>query len=326
MLYRILILSIFFSFNANSKEEIKRIALGFIKVESTKDPSLQKNEAIYKFNIRRIDGNVLNSKITYSIDGKSHDVNLNDGKFKVKTIPGKHKFQVYINSDYYEMYSDSLSILGSYIDSYDLYPQWSEIEIMTEKPVIYLYPEEKTDITVKVKPSGSFSFTYPAYNDGWHVTAYPDGTITHKGEDFNYLFWEGTQKVDPAKINYKSGYIIDGDKVTSFLEEILNKANFTAIERADFITYWAPRMIGNDRMFIQFVQDKDCIQYASLNVTPKPKNLHRFYMIWTPIDEAFKIGPQIIQPIKRDGFTVLEWGGQEIKRQSLRSHNQVNLK
>ena len=45
------------------------------------------------------------------------------------------------------------------------------------KPVIYLYPEEQTEVSVKLDYDGELTVTYPAYEDGWNVTAYPDGTL-----------------------------------------------------------------------------------------------------------------------------------------------------
>lgn len=44
------------------------------------------------------------------------------------------------------------------------------------KPVIYLYPESKTDVAVKLAYAGELTCTYPAYQDGWNVSASPDGT------------------------------------------------------------------------------------------------------------------------------------------------------
>ena len=51
-------------------------------------------------------------------------------------------------------------------------------EAVSAKPVIYLYPEEETQVTVKLDYAGELTCTYPAYDDGWAVTAQPDGTLT----------------------------------------------------------------------------------------------------------------------------------------------------
>ena len=52
-----------------------------------------------------------------------------------------------------------------------------------EKPVIYLYPEKETDVTVKISLDGELTCTYPAYDDGWKVTAQPDGTLKWMGKN-----------------------------------------------------------------------------------------------------------------------------------------------
>ena len=46
-----------------------------------------------------------------------------------------------------------------------------------EKPVIYLYPEEVTDVTVQLDYSGKLTCTYPAYENGWTVTPAPDSIL-----------------------------------------------------------------------------------------------------------------------------------------------------
>ena len=45
------------------------------------------------------------------------------------------------------------------------------------KPVIYLYPEEETTVSVQLDYTGQLTTTYPAYGDGWTVTAGVDKTI-----------------------------------------------------------------------------------------------------------------------------------------------------
>nr|MCR4766491.1 hypothetical protein [Saccharofermentans sp.] len=46
-------------------------------------------------------------------------------------------------------------------------------------PIIYLYPEEETEVNVKLTLDGNLTSSYPHYNDalGWTVTASPDGTL-----------------------------------------------------------------------------------------------------------------------------------------------------
>ena len=79
------------------------------------------------------------------------------------------------------------------------------------KPVIYLYPEAETEVTVRLEYKGRLTCTYPAPDpDGtWHVTARPNGTLTDRqGREYNYLFWERASDETPPEITHvftKSG-------------------------------------------------------------------------------------------------------------------------
>ena len=55
------------------------------------------------------------------------------------------------------------------------------------KPVIYLYPEEETAVTVALDYGGTLTCTYPAAQDGvWTVTASPDGTLRdEEGQEYS---------------------------------------------------------------------------------------------------------------------------------------------
>ena len=57
--------------------------------------------------------------------------------------------------------------------------------------VLYLYPEEETEVTVTLDFDGTLTSTYPNYGDGWTVTARPGGTLTDPATGEYYcLFWE----------------------------------------------------------------------------------------------------------------------------------------
>lgn len=56
------------------------------------------------------------------------------------------------------------------------------------KPVIYLYPESPTQVSIRVGFSGEYLFTYPQYVDGWDVIAHPSGEIDADGRKYRYLF------------------------------------------------------------------------------------------------------------------------------------------
>jgi hypothetical protein len=87
------------------------------------------------------------------------------------------------------------------------------------KPVIYLYPEEKINVSVDIILDGQLTCTYPTYNNGWSVTASPDGTlIDSNGQIYNYLYWEGEVN---AKYDLSKGFCVKGEDTAAFLEDTL---------------------------------------------------------------------------------------------------------
>ena len=197
-----------------------------------------------------------------------------------------------------------------------------QIEV-TEKPVIYLYPEKPTDVHIEMDIHGEDAFYYPAYTDSWNLTAAPNGDLTFGDDVYNYLFWEATNRTILSPKQTASGFFIDGENVVSFLEEKLTLAGLNSKEQADFITYWGPRLAQNQLNFIHFEFNESCNEYADINITPKPDNIYRIYMIWGAVTEEFRVNEQEIEQFDRDGFSVLEWGGKESHiRQSFINRNQ----
>lgn len=179
----------------------------------------------------------------------------------------------------------------------------------TEKPVIYLYPEEETNVTVKLNYDGQLTCTYPAYQNGWSVTAYPDGTLVDDaGQSYNYLYWEG---VTDGQYDFSEGFCVPGEDTAAFLEDALESLGLTRREANEFIVYWLPMMEGNAYNLISF-QNEDYTSIAELAVSPAPDTLIRVFMAWTPLQEAVQIEPQNLNAPERSGFTVVEWGGTKV--------------
>jgi hypothetical protein len=288
---------------------------GLILVQETSldssivDQSLKSNECVYHFAFKGVYNDGLKHKIHYSIDGTNKSVNLvASAILTIATTPGKHIFQFYYNSDYYEVYTDSLTIEAKHRDYWSLNFRTSKFQEVSEKPVIYLYPEITTKVHVVMGIKGSNAFMYPAYNDCWEFTAHPNGDLTIGENTYNYLFWEARSS---DQIIVDQGFVVARENSTAFLEEKLTEIGLNSKEQADFITYWAPRMTKNDHNFVQFVFNEDCDRYATMDITPKPDHIYRVYMKWTSINEGFEVEPQELPKMDRTGFTVLEWGGQE---------------
>ena len=117
--------------------------------------------------------------------------------------------------------------------------------ILSKKPVIYLYPEEPMDISVKLNLKNiKFTTIYPKFNEKntWNVHAKPNGDILIKDKTYPYLFWEA-DSYNPQEQN--EGFLVTDENAEEFLEEKLNILGLNEKEKTDFITYWLPVLLRN---------------------------------------------------------------------------------
>lgn len=218
---------------------------------------------------------------------------------------------------------------GSSVDVYSEADGWCEIRYSGQvgyvskefinceiggyaKPVIYLYPEKETDVSVKVNfKNGRFTCTYPDYNDGWNVTAYPDGKIINKNDndEYSYLYWEGEGQIN---YDFSSGFVVKREDTAKFLKEKLSYMGLTPKEYNEFIVYWLPIMQENEYNLVSF-QMENYDDSAKLNITPKPDSILRVFMAFKETDNKTAVPQQKLEKFERKGFTVVEWGGIEVR-------------
>lgn len=183
-------------------------------------------------------------------------------------------------------------------------------EVCDEKPVIYLYPEKEMEVKVQLDYDGKLVCTYPEYDDGWKVVAQPDGTLCdYSGKTYSYLFWEGNTH---ATYDFSKGFVVKGAETAEFLEEKLSEIGLNPKETNEFIVYWLPRMQENKYNLITF-QTKAYTDVAKLHITPEPDSILRVFMAYKELEEPIEIEKPAIAPFERKGFTVVEWGGTEVK-------------
>lgn len=182
-------------------------------------------------------------------------------------------------------------------------------EVM-DKPVIYLYPESSQEVTVTIDIDGALTCTYPMYENGWKVVAEPDGTLTDtQGQVYNYLYWEGKTNVE---WDMSSGFCVRGEDTAKFLEQALEQLGLNRREANEFIVYWLPMMEQNPYNVISFQTDVYA-KAAELEINPAPDTLIRVFMAWQGVDSPVELPEQKLSAPTRQGFTVVEWGGTEIK-------------
>lgn len=180
------------------------------------------------------------------------------------------------------------------------------------KPVIYLYPQEEIQVSVKLGKENNITCSYPEYKNGWNVIAKPDGTLTdvETGRTLYCLYWEG---IHSEKYDLTEGFVVKGDETIEFLEEKLSILGLNELEAQEFIIYWLPILQENEYNYIRFATLDEINNNMPLELSVKPDTLIRVLMQYKPLDEYVEVKEQKLVTPERKGFTVVEWGGTEIK-------------
>lgn len=181
-----------------------------------------------------------------------------------------------------------------------------------KKPIIYLYPEEEIRVSVKLGKEENITCSYPEYKDGWNIIAKPDGTLIdiETGRNLYALYWEG---IHSEECNITEGFVIQGNQTIEFLEEKLEVLGLNEREAEEFIVYWLPVLQENKYNYIRFATLEEINNNMPLELSVKPDTLIRVLMQYKPLDEYIEVKEQELETPVRIGFTVVEWGGTEIK-------------
>ncbi|WP_430406596.1 hypothetical protein [Fluviicola sp.] len=253
-------------------------------------------------------------ELRLGINGSDELIKLNEkNECIVIRKPQKSVFQFFYDFNFQEIETDTIEIKAGQITIISLHFKDQNEMRPVKKPVIYLYPESDTELSVQLKTKGDLTFSYPDYSKGWKGTAHPDGSIDIDGTHYPYLFWESEQRFNSFDSRL-GGFVINRKNVVESLEKHLTDLGFNDKEKTDFITFWGPQLQQYEEVMIQFVLNDACDEFATLEIEPKPAHLNRVYMIWAHITpgEVELIKPQILKKLDRTGFDVLEWGGIEL--------------
>lgn len=193
-------------------------------------------------------------------------------------------------------------------------------DYICDKPVIYIYAKEDNtpvDISIKLN-SGKIYSLYPQNQNilgdneaSWSVLANKDGTLValESGRELYSLYWEGTG-INTQDI--KTGYCVAGKDTEEFLYNALKSQGLTDIEAEEFIIFWLPKMQYNKYNLISFdntLYNKE----TSLEVSENVDTMLRIHMRFKSSDKYIELEPETYKAPDRNGFTVVEWGGTELK-------------
>jgi hypothetical protein len=207
-----------------------------------------------------------------------------------------------------------------------------------KKPVIYLYPPKPTNVAVQFAAPIDLTLSIPSYVNGWNVLAQPNGMLqdlqpqftdcgaidsTALGSEYArtaceknnypYLYWAGY--IGHLFPHLNEGWVIPQSGIRAFLEKELTAVGINQKEKDDMISYWVPELSGFGAPYyrLSFLQTDQMNALVPLNITPKPDTEFRIFLLWSPLAAIPSVQPepQVLQPLVRNGFTVVEWGGGE---------------
>lgn len=229
---------------------------------------------------------------------------------------------------YYEQYASSRSYEGSEyevvsFETYrqstpvllwqDGYGQWVVLQndayaMLAEcgKPVVYLYPQTDTPVTVLV--GAEITKSEPSYNNGWSGVAKPDSQIVVDGVTYPYLFWEGHGEgvyPDTSAV----GVVVPQNQVRATLDRQLDALGLTDREQADFTEFWVPLLPTDPYVRLTWLTTAAMNQIAPLTITPEPDTLIRVFLDFEGMVTPVSVRPQTLRAVPRVGFTAVEWGG-----------------
>ena len=239
------------------------------------------NESNYQIKDLNINNSVLEAEIDYDLSGGCA------GGAGVATFIEVNKDIKDIKITYNNLYNNSTNVVF--------------------KPVLYLYPEKETEVSITFEHPDYLIISYPEYQSNWHITANPNGDLYDDHGNYYYaLYWE---EENQNKVNFEEGFYVEKENAIEFLEEKLTKIGLNAKERNEFIMYWLPILNQNEKNLVYFELTEEKENYNKLIINPAPDSLLRLTMHVKKVNEKTNIKEQILPTFNRIGFSAVEWGG-----------------
>lgn len=186
-------------------------------------------------------------------------------------------------------------------------------DISVDKPIIYLYPTEDTEVSVKLLKDENLTCSYPKYKNKWNVLAQPNGNLKDLTTDRQLysLYYESKNSIVFKVKN--DGFIVKGEDIVEFLEEKLAILGLNERESEEFIIYWLPKLEANKYNYIRFATLDEINENMPLEINPSPDTIIRVLMTFKGLNNPIDVQEQQLETPDRTGFVAVEWGGTEIK-------------
>lgn len=185
-------------------------------------------------------------------------------------------------------------------------PEPRSMHIDVLKPNIYLYPESGQQVNVRFVKPENVTVSIPQYvaPEGWTVYAEPSGLLDYT---YDFLFYEAS--VEKYHFQKEAGWFVPARDRLKVFRAFLGQYGFNEKETKDFVEFWDSKLEKNKNYRV-YPQETAIIDKAMpMTVNPAPDSIAR---IWFYFEESYHpamTAPIEVEKIKRNGFTVVEWGG-----------------
>jgi hypothetical protein len=180
------------------------------------------------------------------------------------------------------------------------------------EPLVYLYAPAPTEAIVAVSDDVELSVTTPEHGPmGWHVRTRDDGSLDllDFGLRDDALFWEGTRGHLPLR---SAGWSLHRSELLSFLDDELLRRGLSLRERDDFVSYWFPRLVEHEHVFVTFLDVAALERDVPVYTLPLADSRLRVHLDFRPLDGPVDVEPPLPDAIPpRGGLTFVEWSGME---------------
>lgn len=175
------------------------------------------------------------------------------------------------------------------------------------KPVVYLYPESLTKVSVSV--GADVTKSVPHYpNGGWKdVLALPSGKLLYQSKVYESLFWEGYGHGAYPEIT--GGFVVKSEDAVNTIKQHLLAQGLNSKEISDFIEFWEPKLPRSNYTRLSWLTQNELDTLAPLTIYPQPKTVIRVFLDFEEVSGDTQLKPQVFRKQARNGFTAVEWGG-----------------
>lgn len=180
------------------------------------------------------------------------------------------------------------------------------------KPAIYLYPTKPTLVKVKLNPPvGWISISDPKYkSSGWSVLAMPSGNIYSGLKKYPYLFYEAMLPIPEMPQNY---VVLDGKNLSNELNDLGKKLSLNDKESREMAEFWSKKLPAAKYYQVGLMERSEIDKIEPVDINPTPDSVYRIRLVFKPMSEKLESSYNPTTHFERSGFSMVEWGGFQVK-------------